>query len=370
MGNHTKQVVKRKVMVRYSDVIKKGSTKRESEEEDLMDPEKTNDSLRFSTLKESGIPSDLNPVPAQKDTEDIKKLHSTIVDYLVEVQGRLKNDDQFDIIQAIGIINHIINTPGLIERFYQLTALSGERNEEENYLILHLVNVLSCALKIGSGLKYSKEELLELGLAAIFYDIGFFKIPESVIEKKGKLTTAEINAIRSHIEIGKNILSQFRTEHPMLARVALEHHEREDGSGYTKGLKKDEICEYAKITGLADTFDAMIRNRPYRKALAQHFSVKELVTSKNSMFSSKIIKVFLEEIGIFPVGSYVRLNNMEIARVVENSKIHPLKPTVKLIIDDQGENVPGETIITLENHPLLYVTAAVDREDLPSEQVV
>jgi HD-GYP domain-containing protein (c-di-GMP phosphodiesterase class II) len=357
-------------MVRYSDVIKKGNTRRESGEKDLMDHEKTNDSPRFSILKESGIPSDLSPMPAQKDTEDVKKLHSTIVDYLVEVQGRVKNDDQFDIIQAIDIINHIINTPGLIERFYQSTALSDDRGNKENYLILHLINALIYAIKLGAGLNYSRDELLELGLAAIFYDIGFFKIQESVIEKKGKLTTAEINTIRSHTEIGKNLLSQFQTEHPMLARVALEHHEREDGSGYPKGLKKDEICEYAKITGLADTFDAMIRNRPYRKALAQHFSVKELVSSKNSMFSSRVIKVFLEEIGIFPVGSYVRLNNMEIARVVGNSKIHPLKPTVKLVINGQGGDVPGETIITLERHPLLYVTAAVDREDLPTEQVI
>ena len=352
-------------MVRYSDVIKKGIKKKPPGEKELIAPKKTKDSLRFSALKESDTPSDLN-VPVQEGTEDIKKLHSIVVDYLAEVRDRVKNDDQLDIIQAVSIISHIIKTPDLIERFYQLTALSDDRDNEENYLTLHLINVLIYAIKIGAGLKYSRDELLELGLSALFYDIGFFKIPESVIGKREKLTAAEINTIKSHTEIGGNILSQFQAEHPMMARVALEHHEREDGSGYPKGLKKNEICECAKITGLADTFDAMIRNRPYRKALAQHFSVKELVTSKNHLFSSEIIKAFLDEMGIFPVGSYVRLNNMEIGRVVENSKTYPLKPTVKLIINGHGKNIPGETVIDREKHPILYITGPVDREDLPS----
>lgn len=352
-------------MVRYSDVIKKGINKKPPGEKKPIAPEKTNDSLRFSALKESGMPSDSVALPAQKGTEDIKELHSIIVDYLAEVRNRVRNNDRIDIIQAVYIISHIIETPGLIEKFYQSTALSDNRDNEEDYLTMHLINVLIYAVKIGAGLKYSRDELLELGLSALFYDIGFFKIPESVIEKREKLTEAEIKIIRSHTEIGGNILSQFQDEHPMMARVALEHHEREDGSGYPKGLKKNELCECAKITGLADTFDAMIRNRPYRKALAQHFSVKELVTSKNHLFPSEIIKVFLDEMGIFPVGSYVRLNNMETGIVVKNSKLYPLKPTVKLIINGQGKNMPGETIIDLEKHPILYITKAVYREDLP-----
>lgn len=360
-------------MVRYSDIIKKGVKKRETGRTERAavpeQAEKTDNSLRFSALKEFSTSSELNALPAQKDAEYMKELHSTIMDYLEEVQKLIKNDEHFDIKQAIDIVNHIISTPDLIEKFYQSTALNNHNNEE-SYLILHLINVMVYTLKVGTGMKYSREELLELGLAALFYDVGLLKIPENIMEKKGKLTETEFNIIKSHTEIGKNILLPFQAEHPMMPLVAYEHHERRNGEGYPKGLKGKEICEYAKIIGLVDTFDAMIHNRPHRKALAQHFSVKELVGTKNSLFSPRIIKVFLDEMGIFPIGSYVKLNNMEIGKVVAISNTHPLRPTVKLMFDSHGDKMPEETVINLEGHPVLYVTDAVSEEDFPSSQVV
>ena len=360
-------------MVRYSDIIKSGVKKRADDRtKNLIGPEKaekTNDSLRFSALKEFSVSSGLNALPAQKDAEYMKGLHSTIIDYLKEAWKLIKKDEHFDIKQAIDIVNHIINTPDLIEKFYQAIALNNHNNEE-SYLILHLINVMVYALKIGTGMKYSREELFELGLAALFYDVGLLKIPESITEKKGRLTEAELDVMKKHTEIGKNILSHFQAEHPMMPRVAYEHHERRNGKGYPKGLKGKEICEYAKITGMVDTFDAMIHNRPHRKALEQHFSVKELVESKNVLFSPRIIKVFLDKMGIFPIGSYVKLNNMEIGKVIATNGSHPLRPTVKIIFDSHGDKMPEETVINLEGHPVLYVTGAVSEEDFPSSKVV
>ena len=348
-------------MVKYSDIIR-------NDVKDRGEAEKAGSSLRFSALNEFGTSLNSDTLPAQKDTENIEQLYSTIVDYLGEVRKRVDNNERFDTTQAVDTVNHIINTPDLIEKFYQSTTLSSHNHNNEDYLITHLINVLIYSLKIGTGLKYPREELLELGLAALLYDLGFFKIPENITGKNSKLTETELNTVKKHTEIGKNILSQFNVEHPMLSRVAYEHHERKNGSGYPAGLKEDAICEYATIIGLADTFDAMIHNRPYRKALAQYFSVKELVASKNSLFPSRFIKTFLDEMGIFPVGSYVRLNNMETGRVISNSKLHPLKPTVKMILNSRGEKLPEETIIKLEGHPVLYVTAAVSKEDLSSKQ--
>jgi len=331
-------------MVRYSDIIKSGVKKKEED--------RTN--------------SKLNALPLQKDAEYMKELYSAIVDYLKEIQKLVKNNQSFDIKQAVDTVNHIINTPDLIEKFYQSIALSHTSNNQD-YLIHHLAKVMIYSIKIGTGMKYSREELLELGLAALFYDIGFFKVPENIITKKGSLTEAELDIMKNHTKIGKNILSRFQTEHPMMPRIAYEHHERKNGSGYPAGLKGKEICEYAKIIALSDTFDAMTQNRPYRKALAQYFSIKELVESRNSLFSARIIKVFLDEMGIFPIGSYVKLNNTEIGKVVATSKSHPLKPTVELMFDSHGNKMPGKTITNLDGHPVLYVTGSVSEEDFPGE---
>ncbi|MDQ1331006.1 MAG: hypothetical protein QG578_1271 [Thermodesulfobacteriota bacterium] len=349
-------------MVKYSDIIRDDVKKRDEDG-------KTDNSLRFSAVKDFATPSDLNSaIPEKKDTESTEQLYTTITDYLEEVRRKVCNNESFDIKQAADFVNHIINTPDLIENFYQSTTLSSDKLINEDYLITHLINVLIYSLKIGTGLKYSRDELLELGLAALLYDIGFFKIPESITRKNSRLTEAELNTVKKHTEIGKHLLSRFHAEHPMLSRVAYEHHERKNGSGYPAGLNENSICEYATIIGLADTFDAMIHNRPHRKAFAQYFSVKELVSAKNTLFPSRFIKTFLDEMGIFPVGSYVRLNSMETGRVISNSKIHPLKPTVKMMFNSHGEKLPEETIIKLEGHPVLYVTAAVSKEDLYSEQ--
>jgi HD-GYP domain-containing protein (c-di-GMP phosphodiesterase class II) len=347
-------------MVKYSDVIRNDVKERQ-------EAEKADNSLRFSSLKEFGTSPDVTVLPEQKDAEHIERLYSSIAGYLGEVRKRVVNNENFEIKQAVDTVNHIINTPDLIEEFYQSATLSS-RNRNEDYLIMHLINVMIYSLKIGTGLKYTGKELLELGLASLFYDIGFFKIPESITGKSSRLTETELNTVKKHTEIGKNILSQFHDEHPMMARVAYEHHERKNGSGYPAGLKDDAICEYAIITGMADTFGAMIHNRPYRKALAQYFSIKELIALKNSLFPSRFIKAFLDEMGVFPVGSYVRLNNMETGRVIANSKLHPLKPTVKMLFNSRGEKLPEEPIIKLEGHPVLYVTAGVSKEDLYKEQ--
>ncbi|RPH52462.1 MAG: HD domain-containing protein [Desulfobacteraceae bacterium] len=348
-------------MVKFSDIIINDVKERE-------EVEKAGNSLRFSSLKEFGTSFDENTMPEQKDTEDTQKFYSTFANYLREVRKRVGNNEMFAIKPAVDNVNHIIKTPDLIDKFYQSTALSSDNHNNEDYLISHLINVLIYSLKIGKGLKYPEEELLELGLAALLYDIGFFKIPENITKKVSRLTETELNSIKKHTEIGKNILLQFHAEHPMMARVAYEHHERKNGSGYPAGLKENAISEYATIIGLADTFDAMIHNRPHRKALAQYFSVKELISLKNLLFPSKFIKTFLDEMGIFPVGSYVRLNNMETGIVISNSKIHPLKPTVKMMFNNLGENLPEETIIKLEGHPVLYVTAAVSKEDLSTKK--
>jgi len=357
-------------MVRYSDIIKHGiKNKKEGSTRTPIDFEeikKIPDSSNSRILKEPEVASVPSTPPAQKDAEDIEKLYTIITDYLEEVRRQIKNDKLFDVKQAVYTITHIVETPDLIERFYQFTALSHNHNNK-NYPIPHLVNVMIGALKIGTGLGYSREELIELGLSALLYDVGLFKIPEEITGKSEKLTEAEINIIKKHTEIGENILSPFQTEHPMLSRAAFEHHERENGTGYPRRLRGDEICEYAKIIGLLDTFDAMTRDRPYRKALMQYLSIKELIGAKNSPFSSKIVKAFLSEISIFPVGSYVKLNNMNIGRVIVINKTYPMKPTVKLLFDNSGEEVSEEVVIDLEKHPILYITNAVSENDFPSE---
>lgn len=354
-------------MVRFSEIIKNGLTKKGKQEKSVKS-EKQSKPFRLSGLEElkssinkKSIPSEITALKTKEESEEIRKIYSDFQNYLNEVRTSILGNKSFKIDSALLLINKVINTPGMIDEIYESSI---HFTHEKDYSISRWINTLVYALKIGLGMEYSKAQLLELGLAALLYDVGMFKIPESIIKKKGKLTESETDLIRKHTEFGRDILSSFKEDHPWLSRVAYEHHERENGQGYPRGIKEDEICEYAKITGIVDTYEAMIHNRPHRKAITQHVSVKELIWSKNLVFSSKIIKTFVKKISLYPIGSYVRLNNGTIGLVIHTYEENPMKPVVKQLLNGNGNAVTEEMIIELSENPLLYIIDTIPEEEV------
>jgi len=348
-------------MVRFSDIIRNKSTKEEKAQKSRP--------FRFSDLEGPGLSTDKKPASTEaaipepeKATVEIEKIYLNLLNYINEVRASILDNKPFKINPALILINKIINTPEMVKKLYQSSIRFARK---ENYAISRLINTLVYALKIGRGMEYSKTQLLELGLAALLYDVGMFKIPESIIKKKGGLTGSEVALIRKHPEIGRDILSVFKEDYPWLSRVAYEHHERENGQGYPRGIKGDEICEYAKITGMVDTYEAMTHNRPQRKAIIQNVSIRELILSKNLMFSSKIIKAFIKAISLYPTGSYVRLNNKAVGMVIHTDKKNPMKPIIRLLFDGKSNALTEEVIIKLSENPLLYIVDGISEEEIP-----
>ena len=352
-------------MVRFSDIVKNGATK-EKESDRPKKPERQSESFRFSNLEElkSSIDKEITVPETRQDVEKIRKLCLTFHKYIKEVSVRVVDNKPFEIETALIMIGKIINMPDLIREIYRSAV---HFSSEEDHRISHPTNILACVLKIGQSMGYSKTELLELGLSALLYDVGMFMVPEDIIKKEGKLNDSEIALIRKHTETGRDILSLFKEDHPWLHRVAYEHHERENGQGYPRGLKGDEICEYAKIIGIVDTYGAMISNHSYKKAMMQHTSIKELIWSKNLLFSSKITKAFIKEISLYPIGSYVKLNNKTTGIVIDTNEENPMKPVVKLLFDGKENALTENNIVRLDENPLLYIVDSVSREEIPSK---
>jgi len=290
------------------------------------------------------------------------KLYSEILQYLAEFRSYALDDKVLDIRPAIEFVTFLTGNPEHIEQYYISTLQS---NPNEDFFLSHQANALAYALKIGRGLKYAPEKLHELGLAALHYDVGLLKIPDSIKYKEGELSDLELKTIQTHAEVGSIILSAYQEQYPFLSRAALEHHEREMGQGYPSGLKGNEISEYSKIIGVVDIYEAMIHKRPYRKAYLQHDSIKRILNSKGQLFPPYIIKAHLEETGLYPLGSYVKLNNGVTGRVCAVNKSHPLKPVVILLFDSNGLKMAGDSKINLGEHPILYITEAIDMENLP-----
>lgn len=279
--------------------------------------------------------------------------------YLHDVKEKLLKGEKIIMEGPLTIIDQMITKPSLIDELYQLTLAEGQGND---MYITSPVNSMIYSFKIGARMGYTPAMLAEISLAALHHDVGMFRIPEAITHKDGKLTDIEFSVIKKHTEAGRDCF--LGIDNPDVRRSIYEHHERENGQGYPAGLRGEEICEYAKIIGICDSYEAMTHDRPYKKASAQYRSVLQLADTKDDLFAHHIVKIFLDVITLYPIGSYVRLNNRAIGVVVETNPNNPLKPVIRVMFDGQGNKVTEETLINLAESAILSIVAGVAADEI------
>lgn len=202
--------------------------------------------------------------------------------------------------------------------------------DDDDYTYRHSINVCMLSTMIGKWLNYSAADLKQLSYAGLFHDIGKYKIPDNIIKKPAKLTPEEYNKVKKHTIFGYRILNETVGLSKTVSLGALQHHEREDGSGYPFGIKSEKIHEFAKIIAVCDVFDAMTSDRIYKRKISS-FSVAEYIADNSfGALDPKISRLFLDNISKFYVGNIVKLNTGEIGRVIYVHKEMPTRPVVKV----------------------------------------
>lgn len=290
-----------------------------------------------------------------------RSLYLAAQDYLRELRAKLVTGREITLDRPLAIISQMITEPSLLDEMYQLT-LAFQRSGD--MYIASPINSMIYSCKIGKRMGYTPAKLPEICLAALHHDIGMFLIPETITKKEGKLTDSEFAVMKKHTETGRDLLTALG--YPNVGRAIHEHHERETGQGYPAGLKGEHISEYAKIIGICDSYEAMIHDRPHKKAAAQYISVLQLAGSKDMLFSPHIVKMFLDEITLYPIGSYVRLNNKAIGAVVETNPGNPMKPTLRIVVDGHGIKATEKKLINLAENCILTIVAGVSADELPA----
>ena len=225
-------------------------------------------------------------------------------------------------------------------------------------------NVAIFSTKIGRGLNYDAEELTALAMAALCHEVGMSCVPADVTAKEGRYTRRQMDQIRQHPEHAGKILGKLGDKYQWLVDAVYQEHERERGQGYPRGIKGDEICEFAKIIGLADTYESLSHPRTFRKAFIAFDALREIIGMRDKHFPAHIIRALVSEVSVFPLESYVRLNTGETARVVKTSPDNLLRPVVVVEYDASGQKLKRPKIVDLAARPLLYVTKPADERDL------
>jgi HD-GYP domain-containing protein (c-di-GMP phosphodiesterase class II) len=228
-----------------------------------------------------------------------------------------------------------------------------------DYHFSHNVAVCVLSLLTGIALNYNHLKLKLLGTGAILHDIGKAMIPLQILNKNGKLTREEYDQIQKHPQIGYDILKECNDIDSESTYVAWQHHERFDGSGYPLGLKGNEIHEFARIAALADVYDAMSTDRVYRKRFLPHEVMEYIRDQGQIQFDPELVKIFLQNIAPFPIGSIVRLNNDETGVVIKVTKDFPARPVIKVIIDKDGQLLAKPLDKDLKKDLTLFIVKAV-----------
>lgn len=210
----------------------------------------------------------------------------------------------------------------------------------------HSINVALIANILGQWLRFSEEDVKILTVAGLLHDVGKSKIPESILSKPGKLSSAEFEIIKNHPIYGHNLLKN-RGLDMRITNATLQHHERCDGSGYPNGLKAHEIDNFAKIIAIADVYDAMTASRDFRSSTCPFKVVAIFEQEGLGKYDTHYIMTFLERIVLTYMHNNVRLNDGRIGEVVMINKLTLSRPIVK--IGEDFVDLSTEKSLTIES---------------------
>jgi putative nucleotidyltransferase with HDIG domain len=219
----------------------------------------------------------------------------------------------------------------------------------DDYTLNHSLNVCVLALHLGAQLGILHDELLRLGLGAILHDLGKTRLPPRLLQKEGTLTPQEFEVMKTHAAHGASILLHCSAIPDDCALVALNHHERYDGSGYPRGLAGLSVGKFGLIAAIADVYDAMTSDRTYQRAMPPGQALKRAYEWAGTLFHPIYVRKFIQCVGIYPVGSVVCLDTGEVGVVLRQNREELLRPWVRVVRDGSGRPLPQPLDVNLRD---------------------
>jgi len=200
----------------------------------------------------------------------------------------------------------------------------------DEYTFHHSLNVAVLSLNLGVQLGILDRELQKLGIGALLHDMGKLRVPGGLVQKEGPLDPREYEAIKTHSLHGARILLEAGSVPTDCAVVPLSHHERYDGSGYPRKLSGPGVGKFGLIAAIADVYDAMTTDRPYQKGMSPTLALRKLYGWAGTHFHAVYVQKFIQCVGIYPIGTAVRLDTGEVGVVIRQNRADLLRPWVRI----------------------------------------
>jgi len=234
---------------------------------------------------------------------------------------------------------------GSVDRHPSALISLARLKTKDRYTFLHSVAVCALMVSLGRQLGLSDDEVRDAGLAGLLHDIGKIAIPPEVLNKPGALTADEFRSVIVHPQAGYDILVGDSNMRDIALDVCLHHHERMDGTGYPHKLAGEGISLFARMGAICDVYDAVTSDRPYKKAWDAAYAIQRMVEWRGNHFDPAVFNAFVKSVGIYPVGSLVRLRSGRLAVVMQHAPGALLTPTVKVFFSiSSGTRIAPEII--------------------------
>ncbi len=238
------------------------------------------------------------------------------------------------------ISSSVMRNPGA------LISLARLRSADD-YTYMHSVAVCALMVALARQLSLDEQAIREAGMAGLLHDLGKAVMPMEVLNKPGKLTDEEFRIMKSHPVEGHRMLVEGGSVSDITLDVCLHHHEKVDGSGYPHGLKDTAISLYAKMGAVCDVYDAITSNRPYKSGWDPAESIRKMTEWSAGHFDARIFQAFVKSIGIYPIGSLVRLQSGRLGIVVDQTEKSLLTPKVRVFFSTKSNTHIAPEVIDL-----------------------
>lgn len=278
-----------------------------------------------------------NPSSDPRSTDHWLAQRRDAVDLLSGLYGRIQAGLLVDKAQFACVVEDLFNA--LISHRANFTQLALMCPRRDDYLADHAFTVAVLAMATGAQLTWSADHIKRIGLIGLTFDLGMLLIPQRIRVGGCQLTDIDRNLVQRHTAFSLVMSQSIKGIEPIEQLVAYQHHERENGSGYPRALRGDRIADMSRVIAVADVFAAMTSPRSYRQVRLPYSAMEQLIRSAaGGQFFKPAARALVQAAGLFPVGSYVKLSNQKLARIIGANANHMDRPVVQ-VIDHQAQPI-------------------------------